>query len=136
MSLYRRNRLRIETINRYGMTAGLPLFEGVSKRIPEPTRSRFRAAKKSMPIATDTRNLAYTILTHDQVKLTEIQLTVLDAIRQIGPATNEEIAHHLGWPINRVVGRTFELREYTVVVDAGRRKCKITGNICHIWRMK
>lgn len=136
MTTYRRNRLRIETINRYGATAGLPLFEQSSKQIPEPTRSRFERAPKSMPLATDTRKLSHTILTQYGVKLTEMQLQVLDAINQIGPATNEEIKHHLGWEINWVTGRTFELRQYKVVVDTGRRKCKITGNICHAWGVK
>lgn len=89
-----------------------------------------------MPLATDTRKLSHVITTHDKMKLTARQLKVLDTIRLLGPSTNREIREHLGWEINCVTGRTFELRQYGVVVDAGRRKCKIGGNICHQWKVK
>jgi len=89
-----------------------------------------------MPLATDTRKLSHVITTHDKLKLTARQFKVLETLQLIGPSTNEEIREHLGWQINWVTGRTFELRQFGVVVDAGRRKCKITGNICHVWKTK
>ena len=136
MPRYRRNRFRQETIQRFGQTANLPLFNGHSKPISEPTKSRFERAPKAIALATDTRNLSDTILRHDEISLSEKQLAVLEAIQLIGPASNEEVAHYLGWPINRVVGRTFELREFGVVLPAGKRQCRITGNIVHTWRVK
>jgi DNA-binding MarR family transcriptional regulator len=89
-----------------------------------------------MASATDTRKLSHLILTHNKLQLTNKQLAVLEAIVEIGPATNEEVAHHLGWEINRVVGRTFELREFGVVINAGKRRCRITGEIAHTWKVK
>jgi len=136
MARYRRNPYRKDVINRFGQTSGLPLFNSVSKQIPEPIRSRFEKAPKSMASATDTRKLSHLILTHNKLQLTNKQLAVLEAIVEIGPATNEEVAHHLGWEINRVVGRTFELREFGVVINAGKRRCRITGEIAHTWKVK
>jgi len=136
MARYRRNPYRMEVINRFGQTVNLPLFEQTSRRLPEPTRSRFEGAPKSIAVATDTRKLSHLILTHDKRQLTNKQLAVLGAIIDIGPASNEEIAHHLGWEINRVVGRTFELRQYGIVVLAGKRKCRRTGMIVSVWQKK
>lgn len=136
MSHYRRNKFRSDVIERFGQTADLPLFDRDSRPIPEPVKTRFEGAPKAIEVATDTRNLSHATLTNDTVKFTSKQLAVLETIRLIGPVSNEEIAHHLGWPINRVVGRTFELRELGDVVKAGKRKCRITGNIVHTWRIK
>lgn len=133
MMPYRRNRIRQEAINRFGATAGLPLF---GDKMTEPARSRLANAPKAIDVATDTRKLAHVILTHNTVELTKKQLVVRDAIEMIGPASNEEIADHLGWKINRVTGRTFELRTFGVVVPAGKRQCRITRNIVKTWRIK
>lgn len=131
---YRRNPYRQEVINRYGQTAGLPLFERTSKAIPEPTKSRFKCAPKTIAVATDTKKLGHIAATHDPVRLGDKQQKVLDAFRAIGPASNTEVAHHLGWPINQVVGRTFELRELGLVVPAIKRVCSITGFVVQTWR--
>jgi hypothetical protein len=51
-------------------------------------------------------------------------------------ATNAEIADKLGWAINRVTPRCNELRRLELVLDAGRRKCRITGSNAHAWKAK
>lgn len=140
MPHYRRNRLRQETVQRFGQTAGLPLFNGQSKPIPEPRKSRFANAPKSVALATDTKKLGHVAATFDVAELSDKQQKVLDVIREFGPVTNTEIAHRLNWPINCVVGRTFELREFGVkgiplVVPAGKRKCSITGMVVQTWRV-
>lgn len=114
----------------------LPLFDSASKSVPEPTRSRFEGAPKAMPLATDTRKLSHVILTHDKMQLTKKQIDVLNAIGAIGPASNEELAHHLEWGVNRVVGRVLELRQYGIVEHAGKRKCRRTGMIVTTWDVK
>jgi hypothetical protein len=38
--------------------------------------------------------------------------------------------------VNRVTGRVGELREMGLVLDAGRRPCKITKGMSHAWRAK
>jgi hypothetical protein len=137
MPYYRKNSYRADVVRRFGQTAGLPLFENsTSKPLSEPTKSRFENAPKALQLATDTRRLAHTILRHNKPALSTKQLAVLDALKQIGPATNEEIAHYLGWPINRVVGRTFELRQFGVVVPDKKRPCQITGNVVWAWKVK
>lgn len=64
------------------------------------------------------------------------QKQVLDALRFFPDATNTEIAAHLKWPINRITPRIGELRKMGLVLDAGRRPCKVTGSTAHAWRAK
>ena len=64
------------------------------------------------------------------------QKQVLDALRFFPDATNAEIAAHLNWPVNRVTPRVLELRQQSLVFDAGRRRCKVTGSTAHIWQAK
>lgn len=45
-------------------------------------------------------------------RLGEKQKLVLEALEELGVATNKQIAQHLGWEINRVTGRMKELRDY------------------------
>lgn len=143
MSNYRRNSFRRETINRFGQTAGLPLFESSGgpqiKQIPEPTRTRFDNAPLSVAVANDTKKLAHLLLTFDKIGLAEKQQKVLDVLIGHTDLTNEEIAYLLGWPINRVVGRTFDLRHLGIegqpfVLPAFKRKCSITGNVVQAWK--
>lgn len=69
--------------------------------------------------------LAYRSL--DGSKINERQKQVLYALEEIAPATNKQIAVHLGWPINSVTPRVLELRtKYKVVeafkgIDGGRK---------------
>jgi hypothetical protein len=64
------------------------------------------------------------------------QKQVLDALRFFPDATNAEIALHLSWPINRITPRMGELRKMGLVLDGGRRTCKVTGSTAHAWRAK
>jgi biotin operon repressor len=69
--------------------------------------------------------------------LTNRQRPVLHHLRNASVAlTNAEIAAALGLPINQITPRILELREQGLVIDAGRRKCRITGNNAHAWRAK
>lgn len=139
MTRYRRNIVRQEIINRFGQTAGCPLFEGVSITTPEPARTRLEHAPKAVALATDTKKLAHLLLTFDKIRLGEKQQKVLDVLIGHTDLTNEEIAHVLGWPINHVVGRTFELRHLGIegqpfVLPAYKRRCSITGNVVQAWK--
>jgi hypothetical protein len=139
LSHYRHNKYRADVIARHGVTVGLPLFSAVGKQLPEPTKSRFENAPKAVRLATDTKKLAHLTLTFDKVRLSEKQNLVLETIIAHEELTNTEIAHLMNWPINRVVGRVFELRHLGIngqpfVVDAGKRPCSITGEIVHAWK--
>jgi hypothetical protein len=65
------------------------------------------------------------------------QAAVLHHLRNASVAlTNAEIANSLARPINEITPRTNELRKLGLVIDAGRRGCRITGNTAHQWKAK
>lgn len=65
------------------------------------------------------------------------QAVVLHHLRNASVAlTNAEIAAALVRPINEITPRTNELRKIGLVIDAGRRECRITGNSAHQWIAK
>ena len=65
-------------------------------------------------------------------KLGEKQIIVFEALKVLGEASNEEIADHLGWPINRVTGRMTELRNFDMVAVVGVTKNK-SGFTAKLW---
>jgi hypothetical protein len=84
----------------------------------------------------DTSLYAYALATQH---LSAKQKAVLDALRFFPDATNAEIAAQLGWPVNRVTPRIFELRSEefgTLVLESSRRRCKVTGGPAMAWRAK
>lgn len=64
------------------------------------------------------------------------QKQVLDALRYFPNATNAEIAAHLNWPVNTIMPRCLELRKIGLILDAGKRRCKVTGSTAHAWQEK
>lgn len=138
VTVYRRNTELEQQIAKKGVTFGLPLFQARPRE--EQLARRYEGAPSTVALATDTRKLSHIAIRLDEKSLGEKQLTVFAIIAEHGPVSNEEIAHTLGWPINRVVGRTFELRHIgkegiPLVVPAGKRKCTITGQVVQTWRM-
>ena len=85
--------------------------------------------------STDTSLWAYQLATKN---LGAKQKQALDALRFFPDATNAEIAQKLGWPINRVTPRMGELRslDEPLVLEAGRRRCKVTGGMAYCWKAK
>jgi hypothetical protein len=61
------------------------------------------------------------------------QKAVLGALRTLGNATNEEVSKFLRLPVNRITGRTKELRDMELVIEAGQRICKVTGSKVNAW---
>lgn len=70
-----------------------------------------------------------------KTKLGEKQQRVLETLKELGEATNSELAEQLGWSINRVTPRTNELVKAYKVTQAGKRNCNITGKKCIAWRI-
>ncbi len=64
------------------------------------------------------------------------QRAVLDVIGHLENATNTEISQFMGLPINSITPRTNELRDKGLVIDAGKRLCKVTGYEVHSWRLR
>ena len=81
----------------------------------------------------DTSLWAYAQATQD---LGAKQKEVIDALRFFPDATNAEIAARLGWPVNRITPRCLELRQQGLILEAGRRRCKVTGSMAHAWKAK
>ncbi len=67
-------------------------------------------------------------------KLNQKQNIVLYTLQQIHPATNLDIAHHLGWAINSVTPRVHELRAKKLVVEAKKAIDPRTGRKSMFWR--
>lgn len=112
-----------------------------SDRSEDLAAARLSEAPGSVALATDTRKLSHVRLTMDEARLSEKQRIVFEVIRQHGPVTNEETNKILGWnAINRVVGRTFELRHYgknklALVIPGIKRKCTVTGLTVTPWKV-
>jgi hypothetical protein len=81
----------------------------------------------------DTSAHAWALLTQG---LTFRQKEVLDRLRYFPDVTNMELAVSMGWTINRVTGRVGELVKIGLVLDAGKRRCKITNGMSHAWKAK
>ncbi len=81
----------------------------------------------------ETSLLAYISI---QPELNQKQAEVLRAIQELnehsGPCTDLEIAHHLGWAINRITPRRKELQEQGYISPAGRR-LQETGRSAITW---
>ncbi len=79
----------------------------------------------------DTSTQAY----HEDVKptLNARQNVIIQALRHKDQVTNNELAYTLGWPINTVTPRIFELREMGLVIEHCRRPDKNTRRRSICW---
>lgn len=64
------------------------------------------------------------------------QYQVLCAISILGECNNQELARHLGWEINRITPRVYELRGKGLVAESWREKDAVTGRLTNYWRVK
>jgi DNA-binding MarR family transcriptional regulator len=72
---------------------------------------------------------------YETVEVTARQAEVLGAIRRLGgEATDQQIAEHLGWTINRVTPRRGELVEQELVARA-RLEVGPVGRLVSVWRL-
>lgn len=133
---YRKNKYRRELIERHGPEAGLPLFGQEPSTSKENVEKILDSIPKAIPLADDTRDLAETIVRHDEVSLGEKQQKVLDTMYLDEDWTYQELARKLEWAVNRVVPRVFELRQRGLVVPSIKRKCDVTGMVVQSWRVK
>lgn len=68
-------------------------------------------------------------------KLGDKQQIVYETLRELGSATNEQIADSLGWPLQNVTGRITELKKYGLVDVDGIGLSKL-GNSSKIWGIR
>ena len=64
------------------------------------------------------------------------QRVVYKALNESLNLTNSELAVELDWPINTVTPRVNELRKKNLVVEAGKRICRVTGLRVNSWKVK
>jgi hypothetical protein len=132
---YQKNNYRADVIARHGETTGLPLFESANKTLSNRTQSRFDNAPKAIPTAKDTKRLSRLRQKINGAELSHTQQMVYDCIAANGPITNREIAALLDWQVSSVAGRNFELREFGKITAAGKRACRITGEVVTAWKV-
>lgn len=153
MRAFRKNTAVADLLRREP-TLGLPLFEntsspslrGGSRRGLTKRTQAILNAPRAIEVAQMTRRLSHDILTFDATCLAKKQFAVWIALLALckdhGDATNQEIADWMHWPINRVCGRVFELRQMGIeggdgkealVVAGQRRACRSTGSIVQAW---
>ena len=121
MRRFRRNSSLAEALQR-NPTLDLPLFADQNRTVSRRDKLLARQAPRAVEVATPTRNLAYKQLTYDPEALSEKQRLVFEEFCKYEDATNEEIRVSIGWEINRVCGRTPDLREMGLIVPAERRR--------------
>ena len=131
---YRRNAARYARIQEKGDTVDLPLFDQKAARSSAPIGTE--AMPKSIPVATDTRNLAKTIIDLDPAIQNTQMEKVYECIRLNGNMTNKEIEKATGLPVNVVSARNMRLREFGRITAAFKRQCTITGFVVQSWRVK
>lgn len=68
--------------------------------------------------------------------LTGKRAEVYNVILNHGPICNADIADLLGWSINRVTGRTKELRELLKVQEAYKKRYQPTGQLVTYWQVR
>lgn len=62
------------------------------------------------------------------------QYDVFCAISILGECNNQEIARHLGWEINRITPRVYELRGKGLVIESRRERDVVTGRLTNYWK--
>lgn len=75
---------------------------------------------------------------YDEIKETlgDKQRKVLEYMNdRYGDFTNSELSVGLGWTINRVTPRIFELRHTGKVELSQKRACKVTGRTAMAWKV-
>lgn len=80
----------------------------------------------------DTSLDAYQSIRH---QLGEKQQQVLSVFSPVNTFTNMELAQYLGWSINRVTPRVYELREKGLLKEDEKRICSVTGRRVWSWRL-
>ncbi|MBS3107002.1 hypothetical protein J4419_05060 [Candidatus Woesearchaeota archaeon] len=79
---------------------------------------------------------AYEELRADPAKIRGIHEQIMAFLKQRGPLTDQEIAQGLGFhDPNKVRPRRNELAKERKVVEAGTRRCKVSGHTATLWRV-
>jgi transcription initiation factor IIE alpha subunit len=81
----------------------------------------------------NTSGMAYASI---QDNLGQNQQIVYKVIQRLGEANNQQIGRELGWEINKVTPRVYELRDKNMVEEAREGKDIFTLRQTKFWRIK
>ena len=73
---------------------------------------------------------------YHEVRLAQNQAIVFSCFERYGGMTNNEVARKLGWGINCVTPRVFELRNMGLLVEAGWKRDWVSRRRCVVWKKK
>lgn len=68
--------------------------------------------------------------------LSEKRKAVYKAIKRLKDCCDLDIATYLGWPINRVTGRRYELEDKGLIESTGKRLSRYSNVAVYHWRIK
>lgn len=77
---------------------------------------------------------AYREIFHKLGERQKVVLNVFNRFEGNRSLTNMEVAMILGWSINRITPRVFELRERSLLKEDEKRICGITGSRAIAWK--
>jgi hypothetical protein len=83
----------------------------------------------------DTKALAYKSI---KPRLTKSQRQVYEVIKAHPEGlTNAEIGYYLRWPINRITGRTFELKNapHRMIYEHATRTCRVNHTLAKAYKI-
>ena len=109
---------------------GIVMKNGVSKS--ESIGVRIAKGESMKTNVQDTSLKAYKEI---EITLGFKQIQVLYAFNDNKYYTNSELADKLGWSVNTVTPRVFELRAKNRLEKKYKRKCRITGRTAIAWGM-
>lgn len=70
-------------------------------------------------------------------RLSEREQWILEWMDMVGPCTDRELAKHMGFnDPNMIRPRRKELVDKGLVVEAGKRKCGVSGKTSIVWEKK
>jgi predicted ArsR family transcriptional regulator len=74
------------------------------------------------------------IIAYDSLPITKRQQEVIDAFKSLGMATDNQIANHLKYTVNRVTGRITELRNRGIIIEASTIKSEFgkPNRVCQL----
>lgn len=75
------------------------------------------------------------IAAYQGLPLSDRQARVRQAIASLGAACNQQLADHLGVPVNQITGRVFELRQIGAVIESHKATWLPTGKTVIFWQI-
>lgn len=75
------------------------------------------------------------VAAYQGLALGDRQARVRQAIASLGTACNQQLADHLGVPVNQITGRVFELRKLGVVTESHKATWAPTGKTVIFWQI-